>query len=69
MATSAENKAALAAIKQQIQDAADNLAQDITNLSNKVGTGMTQEDVDETAAGLQAVADKLKTLADVTPNT
>ncbi len=68
MATSAENAAALAAIKQQITDSTANLAADIANLSGQVGTGMTQADVDAVQAGFQEVADKLKALADVTPD-
>jgi small-conductance mechanosensitive channel len=67
MATSAENAAALAAIKQQITDATTNLAGDIERLSGTLNTGMDQAAVDAAVAGFQEVADKLKALADVTP--
>lgn len=51
----------------RIDAATNNIADDIRRLTEQIGTGMSQADVDEVKAGLEASAVKLEATAAVTP--
>lgn len=50
----------------RIKSATANVAQDVRNLTAKITTGMTQEQVDALAAELEATASQLEAVADET---
>ena len=52
----------LKAILARIDTATTNIAQDITDIKAKIGTSMTDAEVAEVQAGLEAAASKLEAL-------
>jgi hypothetical protein len=52
----------LKAILARIDTATTNIAQDITDIKAKIGTGMTDAEVADVQAGLEAAASKLEAL-------
>ena len=63
MATKEEFDAAFA----EINDATNNIADDITRLTASIGGGLSPADQDAALASLNAVAEKLKAIAATTP--
>ncbi|HVJ72035.1 MAG TPA: hypothetical protein VM531_11120 [Sphingomicrobium sp.] len=53
----------LRALLQRVDAATTEIAADLQALKDKIGTQMTQEEVDEVKAGLEAAASKLETTA------
>lgn len=62
MATSAENRAALEAAVTAVQSSLDGIAADIADLSPRIGTGMSQADVDALKTAFQSVADRASSI-------
>jgi len=52
----------LKAILTRIATATDNIAADITAIKNKIQPGMTEAEVAEVTAGLEAAAEKIESL-------
>jgi hypothetical protein len=61
--TAADQKAALKKQAQELDDITTNIAADIDRLKEKVSTGMNDADVAEVAAGFEAVASRLRAVA------
>jgi hypothetical protein len=65
MPTKAEFDAALA----EINEATNNIAADIERLAGQIGSGLTADEEASVLAEFQGVANRLKSIADTTPET
>lgn len=62
-----EIKQQLDALKAQISEGLENIAGDITRLSESLTGGLSEDEAEDVKAGFQAIADRVKSIADVTP--